>query len=270
MSPKLNLRSIQRSLETRVMGKTVLFLKEVDSTNSWAKRLACSGAQEGTIAIAKTQTCGRGRLEHLWYSPVGGLWFSVILRPKINASQAPQLTMLAGLSVTQTLRDIFNFDAQVKWPNDVLVNGKKICGILGEANSEADKVSFAVAGIGLNANFDVHEALPESVAASATSLQTEIGYKVGLKQLMIALLKRLEGNYDIYLNKGFSSILAEWKRYSRFIGHEVDVVDQGKIFKGTAEDVDEDGALMLRLGDGTLKHFLAADVSLRQRQGQTK
>ena len=112
MSSKLNLSTLQHSLKTRVMGKTVLFLREVNSTNLWAKRLARSGAQEGTIAIAETQSSGRGRLDRRWYSPVGGLWFSVVLRPKIRASEVSQLTVLTALSIIQTLRDLYGLEAQ--------------------------------------------------------------------------------------------------------------------------------------------------------------
>jgi BirA family biotin operon repressor/biotin-[acetyl-CoA-carboxylase] ligase len=268
MSSRLNLSNLQHSLETRVIGKAVFFLKEVNSTNSWAKQLARSGAREGTIAVAETQASGRGRLDRRWYSPVGGLWFSVILRPKIYASQVSQLTVMTGLSVIQTLHDLYNLEAHAKWPNDVLVNGRKICGILGEANSEADRVSFVVIGVGLNANFNVHKALPESIAAGATSLQTEIGHKVRLERLLITLLKRFEGNYGVYLNKDFSCILAEWKKHANFIGHEVNVVDHEGVFIGIAENVDANGALLVKLEDGTMKSFLAADVSLRPKQRQ--
>ena len=267
MSSKLNLSTLQHSLKTRVMGKTVLFLREVNSTNLWAKRLARSGAQEGTITIAETQSSGRGRLDRRWYSPIGGLWFSVVMRPKIHASQVSQLTLMAALSVIQTLRDLYGLEANAKWPNDVLVNGRKICGILGEANSEAGKVSFVIMGIGVNGNFDVHKALPESIAASATSLETEIGHKIGLEQLFITLLKKFEADYNMYAHRGFSYILAKWKGHANFLSREVDVIDQQKTFRGIAEDVDANGALALRLRDGTLKSFLAADVSLSPKRG---
>jgi biotin-[acetyl-CoA-carboxylase] ligase BirA-like protein len=262
MSTKLNLNTLQQSLKTRVMGKTVLFLTKVNSTNLWAKRLARSGAQEGTIAVAESQSSGRGRLDRRWHSPVGGLWFSVVLRPQIHASQVSQLTVVTALSVIQTLRDLYGLEAQAKWPNDVLVNGRKICGILGEAKSEAKEVSFVIIGIGLNANFEVDKTLPESVASSATSLETEIGHKVGLEQLLTTVLKRFEANYDIYARRGFSYIVAKWKVHANFLGREVDVVDQQRTFRGIAEDIDANGALILRLKDGTLKSFQAADVSL--------
>ena len=262
MSSELNLSTLQHSLKTRVMGKTVLFLRKVNSTNLWAKRLARSGAQEGTIAVAESQSSGRGRLDRRWYSPVGGLWFSVVLRPQIYASEVSQLTVVTALSVIQTLRDLYGLEAHAKWPNDVLVNGRKICGILGEANSEANKVSFVIMGIGLNANFDVDKALPESIAASATSLETEIGHKVDLERLLTTLLKRFESDYDIHARRGFSCVVAEWKEHANFLGREVDVIDQQRTFRGIAEDVDANGALTLRLKDGTLKSFQSADVSL--------
>jgi BirA family biotin operon repressor/biotin-[acetyl-CoA-carboxylase] ligase len=147
------------------------------------------------------------------------------------------------------------------------VNGRKICGILGEANSEADKVSFVIMGIGLNANFEVDRGLPESIAVSATSLETEIGHKVGLEQLLITLLKRFEADYDIYAHRGFSHIVAKWKRHANFLGREVDVVDQRRTFRGVAEDIDANGALAVRLKDGSLRSFLAADVSLSPKRG---
>jgi biotin-[acetyl-CoA-carboxylase] ligase BirA-like protein len=257
------LSTLQHNLKTHVMGKTVLFSRKVNSTNVWAKCLACSGAQEGTIAIAETQSSGHGRLDRRWYSPVGGLWFSVVLRPKIRAPEVSQLTLLTALSVIQTLRDLYGLETRAKWPNDVLVNGKKICGILGEANSKAGNVSFVIIGIGLNANFHVDKALPESMIATATSLETEIGHKVGLERLLATLLKRFEADYNIYARRGFSHILTKWKELANFLGREVDAIDQNRTFRGIAEDIDADGALILRLDDGTLKRFLAADVSLR-------
>ena len=267
MSSKLNLSTLQHNLKTRVMGRTVFFLKEVNSTNLWAKRLARLGAQEGTITIAETQSSGRGRLDRRWYSPVGGLWFSVVLRPKIHASQVSQLTVMAALSVMQTLRHLYGLEAEAKWPNDVLVNRRKICGILGEANSEANRLSFVIMGIGVNANFEVYKALPESIAASATSLETEIGHKVRLEQLLTTLLKRFETDYDIYAHRGFSYTVAKWKEHANFLGREVNVIDQYRTFRGIAEDIDANGALAVRLKDGTLKSFLAVDVSLNPKQG---
>ena len=266
MSSELNLSTLQRNLKTQVMGKTVFFLTEINSTNLWAKSLARSGAPEGTVTIAETQSSSRGRLGKRWHSPLGGLWFSVVLRPKIRASRVSQLTLTATLSVMQALHDLYSLEAEAKWPNDVLVKGRKICGILGEANSQADDVSFVIMGIGLNANFQVDKALPESVAASATSLETEMRHKVGLEQLLARLLERFEANYYIYVLRGFSHIVVEWKRHANFLGREIVVIDQDRTFRGVAEDIDENGALLLRLKDGTLRSFVTADVSLNARR----
>ncbi len=266
MSSELNLSTLQHNLKTQVIGKTVFFLTEINSTNLWAKRLARSGAPEGTVTIAETQSSGRGRLGRRWHSPRGGIWFSVVLRPKIGTSRVSQLTLMAALSVIQALHDLYSLEAEAKWPNDVLVKGRKICGILGEASSEANNVSFVIIGIGLNANFQVDKALPESIAASATSLETETGHKIGLEQLLAALLKRFEVDYYIYAHRGFSQIVAEWKRHANFLGREIDVIDQHRTFRGVAEDIDENGALLLRLKDGTLRSFMAADVSLNSKR----
>lgn len=190
----------------------------------------------------------------------------MVLRPKVRASEVSQLTIVGGLAVTQALNDLYKLEAQTKWPNDVLVDRRKICGILSEANMRGDEVAFVVMGVGLNANFDVNKALPKSIAATATSLETEMGHKVPLEQLLRTLLEKLEDAYDIYAKKGFSYILDGWKRQANFLGLEVDVIDRERIYKGIAEDIDSSGALILRLGDGALKSFLAADVSLRPRK----
>jgi len=174
--------------------------------------------------------------------------------------------LAATLSVTEALHDLYSLEAEAKWPNDVLVNGRKICGILGEASSEADNVSFVIIGIGLNANFQVDKVFPASVAASATSLETETRHKIGLEQLLATLLKRLEANYYIYAHRGFSHIVAEWKKHANFLGREIGVIDQYRTFRGVAEDIDENGALVLRLKDGSLRSFVAGDVSLNSKR----
>jgi BirA family biotin operon repressor/biotin-[acetyl-CoA-carboxylase] ligase len=240
-------------------------IEETGSTNEWAKQLAISGAKEGTITIAVTQSSGRGRLGRTWTSPIGGLWFSIILRPKMRPADMPKLTVLAGLSAAETLQRLYSLRIETKWPNDILVNERKICGILGEANSKGEIVNFAILGIGINANFDAYKSLPDSIAANASSIETELGRKIRLEDLLGALLERLEADYDTYAESGFASILAMWKKHASFLGQEVRVIDHGKAITGVAEDVDEEGRLIVRLKNGTSKHLLAGDVSLRKR-----
>jgi BirA family biotin operon repressor/biotin-[acetyl-CoA-carboxylase] ligase len=165
--------------------------------------------------------------------------------------------------VAETLQRLYCLEIENKWPNDILVNGRKICGILCEAHSKDEKVNFAILGIGINANFDPLKALPNSIAANASSIETELGRKIRLEDLLAKLLERLETNYDTFAKSGFSSILAVWKKHASFLGREVRVIDHGKPIVGLAEDVDEEGRLVVKLKNGTSKLVLAGDVSLQ-------
>lgn len=263
MSAKLKVNHLQDGLCTKRMGRIILFSCKSKSTNEWAKKLATYGADEGTVVIAETQTRGRGRLGRRWDSPTGGLWFSLILRPKLNPKEASKLTFVAGLAVTKVLREMFGLNAETKWPNDVLVNSRKICGILAEMNTIGETVNFVVVGVGVNANFDIEEALPEQLRKVATSLENELGRKVHLEKLFRTLLRRLENLYELFLKKGFDPVLEEWKNYAGFLGRQVEITSRTEKLSGFALDVDYEGALVLRLEDGTMKRFFVGDVSLR-------
>jgi BirA family biotin operon repressor/biotin-[acetyl-CoA-carboxylase] ligase len=263
VSAKIRIGQLQDSLCTKRLGRTILFSREVDSTNKWAKELTMYGACEGTVVIAETQTRGRGRLGREWVSPTGGLWFSLILRPKLRPAEAVKLTFAAGLAVTKVLREMFGLKSETKWPNDVLVNGRKICGILTEMNTTGETVNFVVVGVGVNANFDVEKALPEQLKKVATSLENELGRKVQLEELFGGLLERLENLYELFTKKGFNPVLEEWKNYAGFLGYQVEVISPTEKLSGLALDVDHDGALVLRLEDGTMRRIFVGDVSLR-------
>jgi len=252
-------------LRTSFLGRSILFSGKVTSTNEWAKKLARQSAPEGTVVIAETQTHGRGRLCREWISPLGGLWFSLILRPKHRPARVPQLIFVAGLAVAETLREQYDLRTETKWPNDVLVNGRKICGILGETSTTGKEINAVVLGIGINANFAAEQVLPESLRARATSLETELNRKIQLEELFNRLLMKLEATYRLYTRKGFSPILKQWKRYAGFLSQEVDVTDRNEKITGVAFDVDEDGVLILLLQNGVFKHVSAGDVSLRTR-----
>lgn len=263
MSKRLNPSKLQEGSRTRLLGRSIFFSEEVASTNEWAKKLASQGAPEGWVAIAETQTHGRGRLDREWVSPLGGLWFSLILRPKQRLAKAAKLTFVAGIAVAETLHEQYGLRTQTKWPNDVLVSGRKICGILGEASMTGKEVNAVVLGIGINANFDAERVLPESIRARATSLETELRRRIQLEELFIRLLEKLEAAYALYNRRGFSSILKQWKRYAVFLGQEVEVTDRNEKITGLAYDVDKDGALILMLENGAFKHVFVGDVSLR-------
>ena len=263
MAKRLNPSKLQKGSRTRLLGKSIFFSKEVASTNEWAKKLASQGAPEGWVVIAETQTHGRGRLDREWISPLGGLWFSLILRPRQGLVKAAKLTFVAGIAVAETLREQYGLRTQTKWPNDVLVNGRKICGILGETTSTGKEIDAVVLGIGINANFDAERVLPESIRARVTSLETELNRRIQLEELFNRLLEKLEATYVLYTRRGFSSILKQWKRYAGFLGQQVEVTDRNEKITGLAYDVDRDGALILMLENGALKHVFAGDVSLR-------
>jgi len=263
MSAKIRLSQLQDGLRTKRLGRSILFSREIDSTNKSAKELALDGAREGTVVIAETQTKGRGRLGREWVSPTGGLWFSLILRPKLRPSEAVKLTFVAGLAVAKVLREMFDLKVETKWPNDVLVNGRKICGILTEMNTTGETVNFVVVGVGVNTNFDVEKAFPEHLRRVATSLENELGRKVRLEELFRGLLERLENLYELFTKEGFNSILEEWKNHAGFLGRQVEVTSPTEKLSGLALDVDHDGALVLRLEDGTIRRVFVGDTSLR-------
>ena len=262
MSAKLNVNQLQNGLCTRRFGRSILFSREVDSTNMWAKELATYGADEGTVTIAETQMKGRGRLDREWISPTGGLWFSIILRPKLNPTEAVKLTLVAGLAVAKVLREMFDLKTETKWPNDVLVNGRKICGVLAEMNTTGETVSFVVVGVGVNVNFDVENVFPEQLKKVSTSLEKELGRKVKLENLFRTLLEQLESLYELLIKEGFNPILDEWKTYAGFLGCKVEVTGPTGKMSGLALDVDHEGALVLRLEDGTVKRVFVGDVSV--------
>ncbi|MEM3576997.1 MAG: biotin--[acetyl-CoA-carboxylase] ligase [Candidatus Bathyarchaeia archaeon] len=206
---------IQEGLQTKKFGKTIISLRKVDSTNNFAKKLARYGAAEGTVVIAEEQTAGRGRHWRKWFSPRGGLYFSVILRPKMKVNEAVGIVVAAGLAVIKVLSEDYGLRVEAKWPNDVLLNGKKVCGILTEVNSTGENVNYAVVGIGINANSITAKEFPEELKLIATSLREKLKRKLALEPLLKRCLEKFEDFYEIYSKLGFQQILEEWMKYSR-------------------------------------------------------
>ncbi|MEM2463542.1 MAG: biotin--[acetyl-CoA-carboxylase] ligase [Candidatus Bathyarchaeia archaeon] len=263
MSTTIKVDKVQESLKTKLFGKYMFFSREVSSTNGWAKELAELGAPEGTVTVAETQTAGRGRLGRRWHSPKGGLWFSVIFKPTLKPAETVKLVFLASLAVAETLRQLYGLRVEVKWPNDVLVDGRKVCGILSEMKTMGEKVDYAIIGIGINANLDVEKDFPEEIRETATSIQKALGRKIALEELFKVLLEEMDSLYQIFLREGFTPILEEWKGFASFLGSQVEVSSNSEKFVGTASDVNGDGALVLKLKDGSAKRFFVGEVSLR-------
>jgi biotin-[acetyl-CoA-carboxylase] ligase BirA-like protein len=270
VTARINVGKLQENLQTKKLGKGIVFLCKTDSTNDYASNLAEWNAAEGTVVVAGTQGMGRGRLGRSWASPAGGLWFSVILRPKLKPAEAWKLMFVASLAVADTLNALYGLKIEIKWPNDLLVDGKKVCGILSEMSSVTENVNFVVVGIGINANLNVRKAFSKQLKNDVTSLRDELGHDVWLEQLLKSLLEVLEARYEVFINHGWIRVLSDWKKYAAFLGCNVRVEDQGVEYSGLAVDVDDDGALVLRLKNGKLRRFLVGDIHLYASQVHLK
>jgi len=259
----IHLRKIKKGLQTDFIGQEIHHFGEVSSTNEVAKALASEGAPEGTVVIAETQTHGRGRLERRWVSPAGGMWFSMILRPRVDPKDAPKLTFVAAVAVARVIRNVLNLKAELKWPNDVLIGEKKVCGILTEASTKGGVVNFVVVGIGINANVSL-DLFPESLRDSLTSLKAELGEEIERESFLRVLFGEMERHYWLLTQQGFGLILEEWRPYAGFLGQSMEVVSFDEKIRGQAVDVDENGALIIRLEDGTLRRAVSGDVIVRK------
>lgn len=257
----LDLRAVEEKLNTSYIGRRVHYFRSVSSTNDVAKELAVAGAPEGTLVIADVQTAGRGRLGRMWLSPPNAnLLMSLVFYPQLAPNQAQRLTMICSLAIIDALAQVTGLQAAVKWPNDVLLAGKKAAGILTEAGLHGEKLAYLIVGIGLNVNLWA-EQLPEELRSISTSVAQELGHPIPREPLLCALLAAIESRYERL--KAGEVPLAEWSARLATLGRRVRVSDSGGFLEGWAEGVDVDGALLLRLDDGTLRRILAGDVTLR-------
>ena len=262
MSNGLTVDRFHEGLQTKWLGRGIFFVNSGASPQTRGSELAKLGAAEGTVAVAEIQTAGRGRLNRRWFSPEGGLWFSIILKPELDAGKAPLLVFVSGLAVAKTLCVLYKLSVETKWSNDVLVKGKKICGILSEMKTRGKRVEYVVIGIGLNVNFSVKKALPEELWCNVTSIEDELGRKVKLGKLFQTLLESFEAVYESFMLNGFALIITEWKKFASFFGKNVEVVAGAEKVNGLACDVDDNGALIIKLKDGTVRRVLVGDVSV--------
>lgn len=262
----IRLEKIKEKLQTKLIGKTIHCFSEVSSTNDLAKEMATIGAKEGTVIVAETQTSGKGRLGREWASSKGGIWLSTVLRPKLSGKDIPKLTLMTSLVVAKTINQLFNLKTEVKWPNDVLINAKKVCGILTEANTRGNTTNFVIVGIGINANIELNS-LPKQVRENATSLKHELKREIDREQILRLLLEKMEHYYVMLTEGKFNPVLKEWKSLCEFLDSYVEVTSWEEKIEGWAIDVDENGALIIRLRDGTLRKILSGDVSLKRSKG---
>ncbi|MDZ7413820.1 MAG: biotin--[acetyl-CoA-carboxylase] ligase [candidate division KSB1 bacterium] len=250
-------------LKTRYMGRQIRFLDSVGSTNDVARDLATQGAEQGLTVVAAQQTRGRGRGRRTWHSlPGAGLYFSVVLRPTLSPQRCGLLSLAASLAVAEALEKATKLKVQLKWPNDVLVDGKKLCGILAESELMGDRVKFAVIGIGLNTNRTRALGLPESVLATATWLSDHTPTLPDEVKLLAALLLALEKRYEELEKSRGNQLVKAWKRRCVHLGREVRIAEGETTLRGVAQDIAPDGSLVLETPWGEVRHILAGDCHL--------
>jgi BirA family biotin operon repressor/biotin-[acetyl-CoA-carboxylase] ligase len=260
---ELSAKRVQAGLETVFVGRTLIYLSETGSTNDSARQLAREGASEGTVVIADYQTAGRGRLGRRWSAPPGsGLLMSLVFRPALAPHQVQRLTMVCGLAVVDAVESETNLQVALKWPNDVVIGGAKVGGILTEIEWTRDQVEYAVVGIGLNVNLAPAQ-LPGDLLVPATSLSHALGRPVARLPLLWAFLRVVEVRY-LALMAGHSPHEV-WAERLVTLHQPVAVATSGTVLHGIAEGVDANGALQVRLADGRLETIMAGDVTLRGR-----
>lgn len=254
---------IKNKLTSSYIGQTIYYFPALTSTNTIAKKKLIEKIEkipEGTIIITEKQSGGKGRSGKRWYSPQGGIWFSVILYPDLIPSNILIITLMTAVAVAKTIHQLFpQISIQIKWPNDLLIEDRKVCGILTEATTNKKNAKWVILGIGINANNDLSE-LPEDIRKDSISLKEVAGQLIPRALLVSDLCVQLEKWYEKLKRKDFISILKEWRLYSNIIGKEVKIDTGGKIITGEVIDLTRSGALILKIDKGKIKEIISGTV----------
>ena len=255
---------ISRLGQTRVIGRDIQVFQETTSTNDVVDRLARDNVPEGAVVFAESQSKGRGRLGRKWLSPARkGLWFSILLRPLLSPQEAMQLTVASATALRRAIQAQTGLEPEIKWPNDILVRGKKIAGILTELHAELDQVKYVILGIGVDVNLNAGD-FPAELRKSATSLKAELGKPVPRAELAVGILRELDDDYGQIAAAGFTTLADEWEKHCTTIGQEVVIRTGERQIRGRAESLGEDGALLLRTDHGHLERVVGGDVALEK------
>jgi len=243
------------------IGREIFFHETIGSTNTVASEIAAKTV-EGAVVLADTQSKGKGRLGRCWVSPPGvNIYMSIILRPDISPRDATLITIMSSVACAKALRKVAGLNVTIKWPNDLIIQNKKLCGILTELKTERNKIIFAVAGIGINVNADINE-FPEDVKYIATSLKNETGIVYSRTEIAAEILNQIDRWYKTMKVMGRDALLSEWKRLSSTLGREVMVVTGQGTLTGFALDLDSEGMLMIKLTSGEVKRISSGDVTI--------
>lgn len=255
---------IQNGLQTKIIGKEIVHFDSIPSTNDSAKEFALQKAKEGLVITAEEQLKGRGRRGRTWESPKGtGIWMTILLRPDIPPSQGPKFTLLSAVAVAKSIKEVTGLNAKIKWPNDIIIDNKKVCGILTEMNAEIDFVNYIIIGIGVNVNA-MKDDFPIEVQQRAISLAKAIGKKVSRQDIVRKILENVEKRYLAFMqDMDFENILKEWKELSCNLGKQVRATLNGEELIGIAVDINKDGSLILRTEERGIIEITYGDVMVR-------
>jgi len=255
---------LSRLGRTRIIGRDIRVFQETTSTNDIIEKLAYDGVKEGVVVFAESQTKGRGRLGRKWVSPARkGLWFSVLLRPKLRPQAVTQLTIAAATALVRGIRSAAGVTLEIKWPNDIYLHGKKVAGILTEMNGELDTVKYVILGIGVDANLGANE-FPADLRKLATSLRIEVGEALDRAELAAEILGELDRDYSRICSGQFEAVADEFEACCKTIGRDVAITVGDRCLRGRAESLDADGALLLRTQHGHLERIIGGDVTVEK------
>ncbi|ASF39666.1 bifunctional biotin--[acetyl-CoA-carboxylase] synthetase/biotin operon repressor [Halobacillus halophilus] len=257
---KISGNTLQWGLETKWLGQKLIHFDQVESTQEIGHQLASQGKPHGTVVIADAQGKGRGRMARNWHSPKGkGIWMSILLRPDLPPMRAPQLTLLAATVLAKMVREKTNLHPQIKWPNDLLIDHKKVSGILTEMQAEHDQIQYVVLGIGMNVNQQLNE-IPQDIRHKASSLKIESGQEWDIQQTIQSILRLFENTYDSYVEQGFEQVKKEWEHFGYRIGEEVTISTMRREWQATLIGIEPDGALRARDKDGNEEKLYSAEI----------
>lgn len=257
---RVNAANIQKHLKTATYGRNVTYYETCSTTQTIAHDDAQNGAPDGTLIIAEEQIAGKGRLARPWSSVARkGIWMSLIIRPSLMPQQAPQMTLVAAVAIVRAIEEVVKIEATIKWPNDIMIKGKKITGILTELQSDPDRVKAIIIGIGMNINHDKDD-FPEEIQPIATSLKLESGETIDRSRLISEILGFLELYTHMYEKHGFGPIKLLWEGYSNTAGKRIKAVMLNETVEGVALGISEDGLLEVKRDDGTIRGIYSADI----------
>jgi len=254
---------ISKELNTKYIGKSLYVFDEVKSTNTVAKFLAINNVENGSVVISEKQTDAKGRSGKTWESPLGGIWLSIILQPHVDYSKLPLITLATGVAVAKAMEKIGIKSAEIKWPNDIIINNKKVCGILTEAVTQFNTIKNVIIGVGIDANVDI-TGFPEDLKEGTTTIKEELGRKENENTLIRLFLEEFEKIAELFNHEGFEEILKEWRKRSYTIGKIVEVREPfNKYYDGYVVGISKEGALIVEKIDGTLEKVISGECIIK-------